>query len=422
MVRIFSILLLAITIVWISACKKDSDIGLNTQPGSDKINIVYTDTVEIEAFSVNVDSVASSNNSLALLGSYNDPIFGYSSASFMAQLRLSKIAIDFPANGTFVSLDLIIQTNGFYGNASASQTLEVYELTKRIEKDSTYFSNLNVNDYINSSQIVGTTLFKPSANTSDSIVISLSSALGNKLFYAFDSLYYNQEYFKNLFYGLYVSVDGQSAGDAIGYFNLLGPKTRMVLKYQNPGESTVQEFNFVINSNSARVNVFKHDYQNTAFYNQITTSAPIQDSVFYVQSIAGVRGLVKVKNAEKWALKNNIAILKAELLLPIENDVDTGTYKIPSKMQLVRINDENKYSFLEDYYLGAQYFDGNYNAEGKYYKFNIAKYLQRVVTGEIPNYGLILFPENNAVSANRVVLTSGLNSNKIKLLVSYTKF
>ena len=108
-------------------------------------------TLEIKQ--IKSDSILTSlnsNASTALLGSYIDPEFGMSKASFVTQLRLSSNNQEF-GNVTVDSAILSFRLAGAYGKAGidtfklTAQTMRVYELQEDLEVDSNYYSNRAVN-------------------------------------------------------------------------------------------------------------------------------------------------------------------------------------------------------------------------------------------------------------------------------------
>ena len=73
-----------------------------------------------------------------------------------------------------------------------------------------------------------------------------------------------------------------------------------------------------------------------------------------------------------------VAINKAELILPVDPTSFSGNdsvYSVHSKL-IVTIADSAKGPlFMPDYFEGATYFGGEYDATNKVYKFNIARYV-----------------------------------------------
>ena len=415
------IFLLIFFIIIIAGCKKDpSSIGLNVHPPGDITKTFFTDTITISAFTFADDSITSDERTLNLLGSYIDPVFGLSTASFLTQFR-SPSNIPFTSSNLQAdSLVLYLKYNSYYGDIITTQNIVVYELTKSIDIVSTYYSNKNVSQYYDSLIEIANKTFIPNPNESV-LAITLSSSLANKLLNtSLDALSDNSafiEYFK----GLYIKANNFAPSSSILYFNLLAPETKLTLYYKDTTASL--NYSFVVNSNCARFNLFSHDYSNANFYSHLN-DAINQDSVVYIQSMAGVK--VKVNFPYIASLKNlgKIAINKAQLVIyTSDNDIsDTSKYHIPSKLLALMPDTAvpGGYNFLPDYNVGQTYFDGNYYSDEKSYKFNITLYIQDLIDNP-SNTGIFLFTAENRISANRAVLTSGKNSKPMKLRITYTK-
>jgi hypothetical protein len=77
---------------------------------------------------------------------------------------------------------------------------------------------------------------------------------------------------------------------------------------------------------------------------------------------------------------------------------------------------------LPDANEGDSYLGGSYNSTTQEYRFNIARYIQQVLTGEKNNNGLYLLAGNGSINANRVVLGgAGSSTLPMKLNITYTK-
>jgi len=410
------IFLLVFYIVIIAGCKKDpSSIGVNVQPPGDFTKTFFTDTITLTAFTVKDDSITSDERTLNLLGSYIDPIFGLSTASFLTQFRAPSTPL-FDTSFHADSLVLYLKYNSYYGNIFTPQNIVVYELTSPIYIEDTIYSNKNVSQFYNNSIEIANKTFIPNPND-DSLAIKLSYSLANKIFKT------QGANFSDNFKGLYIKATDVSSGGAILYFDLLSSKTKLTLYYKNSTETL--NYSFVVNSSCARFNLFNHDYTNAVFNSHLNDTIN-EDNVVYIQSMAGVKVKVKfpyIQNLK--TLLGTIAINKAELII---NDVsdefsDVSIYTLPAKLLALMPADSGRYNFLPDYNVSTSYFDGNYYSTDKLYKFNITRYIQKLIDNEYKNKipGIYLFTSENRISARRAVLTSGKNSKPMKLLITYTK-
>ena len=83
---------------------------------------------------------------------------------------------------------------------------------------------------------------------------------------------------------------------------------------------------------------------------------------------------------------------------------------------------------IVDQYEGASYFGGEYDGVNGEYRFNIARHVHGIISGEIQNEGLYLLVPNNlllsgsVVSGNRVVLGGPKSiTEPMKLEIVYTQ-
>ena len=65
-------------------------------------------------------------------------------------------------------------------------------------------------------------------------------------------------------------------------------------------------------------------------------------------------------------------------------------------------------------YAGEIYTDGTY-------RYDIAAYIQNILDGTTENNGINLFPASDGNNFSRTVITTGNNSNPMKLVITYTK-
>ncbi len=409
-------------IIFFYGCKKNtSDIGLNVQPEGDRLIVTYTDTITINTLTVSEDSLTSYRNSANLLGCYIDPVFGKTKASFLTHIRLTSQNINFDQtnNGSLTpdSIVLYLEKANSYGNEATSQNIKIYELNNAIYYDSIYYSDIVASNYYDNTGLIGEVAYTPeSADTT--LIIKLYDSFATQLLFADTSNYSNNETFLEYFKGIYVTVDDVTSDGAILYLDLLSDNSKIVLYYHDSEGN--HEFEFGINSNCQRINVFEHDYTGTNIIN------PIQnDSVLYIQGMGGVKGKLTFPFINTIRDLGDIAINKAELLLNIEtNEPTINNFDVPAQMTLRAINNNGTISLLPDdpiFNEDNNYFNGYYDSNTKTYKINITRYFQYLLAGNYSDKGLYLFPYDKRITANRVVLAGAGHSNKIKLLLTYTK-
>ncbi|MFV0269023.1 MAG: DUF4270 family protein, partial [Draconibacterium sp.] len=129
----------------LGACTDENELGLETLPGRDLIN-VKTSTVkeDIKAYINNEFGIVANQVDNILLGSFNDPSFGNTTASLAVQCRLNYFP-DFGTNPVVDSMFLYLYYYGLYGDTVTEQTIRVYEMLDDLKADTfTYIQDINL--------------------------------------------------------------------------------------------------------------------------------------------------------------------------------------------------------------------------------------------------------------------------------------
>jgi hypothetical protein len=432
-----------ILLILLFACKEDpSKLGLEFLQDSDILDVALTDTVKVEAFTVEREHVLTTSQYSLPLGSYADPVFGHVKAEFLAQFAFSDY-VDFGLSPVCDSLVIELFCLGSYGNGEFTSNINVYELTSDLVDSIYYYSDFdptglyNINK-INVSDAIISNLNKNDDNTDSSLIqIYLNKFYGNKLInpqIEDDSLFYtNDSVFKANIKGLYFSVDQVDEGGLILYALPSNILSRIVLYYHNFADTL--EYSYYFYGSYVRVGIFdfnNHNEANIPYLNDTT----FQDTAIYLQSLGGIVADIKFPHIDN-LIENlgTVSINKAELIIPVLTDsIEQEEYEIPGQLGLRLINAEGEEAVIPDdpSVLGlVGYFGGKYDDEIKAYKFNIGNYIQQLVNGNEYN-DLRLFAGTydettnflsyNIAKADRVVLASGNNSNnRIRLNIFYTK-
>ena len=78
-----------------SSCSKDSGVGSNVLPANDLLGAYACDTSTVLSSIKLKDSIITNSTSLFLLGSYNDPVFGMTKASFYTQVLFPGLSVSY---------------------------------------------------------------------------------------------------------------------------------------------------------------------------------------------------------------------------------------------------------------------------------------------------------------------------------------
>lgn len=413
-------LLIFIYLILLSACQKDpSEIGLSLQNENEIINGNKIDTTSIKAFTIREDSLTTDERTYAILGSMLDPVFGYSEASFISQIRLASSNVSFGTSPIADSMVIYLDYRSYYGDTTLEQSFDVYEIEKSIYLDSTYYSNLNVQNYIPSSNIIATKTYRPKPNDS-CLVIRLSDVFAQHIVDATSEQLQNNDNFTSFFKGFLFKPHPNLNQAAFIYFNLLSTKSKVTLYYHNSTGSNLK-YDFVFNSSCARINLFNHNYTPCDFNSSINDTTG-NDSLLYLQAMSGLNAKITFPHITNFAQLPLLAFVRAELIIPIKTDDATSTLlKAPPKLLLVAYNSNGTYEFLPDFSVGSDYFGGNVNSGYTEYRFNISRYIQQLAYNQRKDFGIALFVADNRISANRVIIKGPRCVNGMRLSITYLK-
>ena len=444
-------LLFLCCIVLFTGCQKpESSIGLGLQPETDLLNLVTTDTLTLEIFTVREDSLETDELSTAVLGRVFQPRIGWTTAGFATQLRLSAPGVNFGTNPQVDSIFLSLRFTGdTYGQLSP-QSLLVQQLTDSISLDSTYYSNFNpevTHDILND-ELQGRVSLNPSDDLiigEDTIVsqirLNLKPSLGQTILDQDTSVFNNNESWLDFFPGIVVSTQGNGVGAA--GIDISSGLSLMRLHYHNDTDTSF--YDFLISPLSARVNMFSQDYVAALS----TLNSPANDSVFvdggrslYIMSGAGLKTHIKIPFLE--SINNSIdtisgdtislgcAIQKAELIFTLDDSYFDSRYPPQDQLYILTENSEGSPISTPDQMSLGVNIDGYYDSQNKTYRFNISRSIQHLLNRSSGAYYGNFSPENPippfyivssraGISIQGVVLNgTDAGENRPQLVITYS--
>lgn len=465
------------------SCRKENEIGLNTQPANDLVSAFFSDSSTVQSYVIPDDSLITSSNSVIMAGSYVDPIFGKTSTSIYTQLNLFNDAgpLDL-SNGTgyAIQLDSAVLTlaytsalsdgRKFYGTLDP-QTFNVYALANGttvplMVPDSPYYSGrtfplgtligsktfvaspdsnvtLGGNSYRILNPVYPYTIVYP-----PHLRIRLNNDWVNKNIIAenLTSNLSSSGAFHDYFPGICIQpgnshpLQGNGKG-AIFYFNPYAANTGLVLYYRintsSPALGDTLTYTFQINGNSACFTHYDHNnYAGTPIASSLTNAsvaslvtsnppiAPMNPGLIYLQSMAGVRTLITFPFLNNWVKKGVIEVNQAQLLVNVVPSTVTPNYDACPQIYLVAVD-----SSYRTYYFpidvndgGISLYGGTFDPTTNQYAINITRQIQQILTGQKKYYGFYLLAGGSNLNAQRVELYGATKiNNKLRLRLSYSK-
>jgi hypothetical protein len=137
--------------------------------------------------------------------------------------------------------------------------------------------------------------------------------------------------------------------------------------------------------------------------------------------MAGLKVKVSFPTLKNFLDSGNILINKAELQITAPAGTD-DLYLVPDDILMAAYDSSGGLTYMSDFFDPLITFGGTYSPTTRTYKFNIARHLQRILTGKLDDYGFSLNMVSSVVQANRLIIGNSKNSSaKMKLNLFYTK-
>ena len=403
------------------SCNDDDEpaIGTGIMPNSDMMEFLC-DTLSVETYVVRDVNVETQNRTVNPIGIINDPIFGQTKASCIFQTFLSANNVQFnkeidSSNLSNVKLSLHLKYINIFGDKQSTMNININRLLTDISYDSTYHENKQ-RDASQYENLVSTTLtFGDDSIARIDLPQSLTEEIVRKNFAAGT---WNNDQFIKVFKGLYITTEIISGEGCIYALNLVDPKSKMVMTYND-----TSSFNFDISEYSAKINLYEHDYTNADSELQNAINNPnIPTKYCYIQGLAGLKTKIKFPELANLFDSTNIIINRAQLKVTIKDGSLSDNIPNPKGMSMTKILNSGLYDFLDDYKSNGKNFGGSYTETDKSYTFNIPLHLQSLQSGEADN-GIFLVANDNRITPYRAMLYGGAHeTSEIKIIVYYSKY
>ena len=436
----------ALVLVFIACKKEETGIGADLQNGN--LNVIVQDTFTIKTYSEEIVEMESDETSVGLLGAYNDPVFGKVNCGFVTQIVPENLDPQFTDLGEFnmdsVVLALSYTSINYYANIE-DIVVEVYEIDDVLTReDQDYYtsdtptlidaSNNLVLDAIEGTEIkvdfvansiVGADTLSPQLR------INLDTEVGEGLITDALDGQMGSNFQTTTFKGLYVkvAVGGEAPGTGtVLYFNLEDILSRLTLYYTN-GEGEAEEFDFRINTTTARYNKIDYDRTGTVVADALADQT-LGEEAFYLQG-GSVRGFIEFPHITDFY--TNVdgefepkIINNAQLIIPIQ-DFQTDPYDPATRIFLGRVEDEKKSVFILDYSFGTAV-SGNtvtYDEENKEFRFLMTQEIQAILNGDLENVGYRVYASGFFASSIERIIFNGSNTSlkdRPRLEITYTEY
>ncbi|WP_336514050.1 DUF4270 family protein [Pollutibacter soli] len=467
-----------IIVVFFGNCTKikTTDIGVDLLPAVDN---VHTFDTSLEVISTNYyfgDSAlpvmgrdvqgTTSDHVLGYIS--NDPLFGKTTAAIYLELKPTFYKYYFENVKDSLYLDSIVlcmKWTGTWGDTTALQKVNVYEMDQVVRRDTSYATNISapVKPGILGSKtfapsILNDSIFPVGQKLAGQLRIRLNDELGNR-FLAQDSAafhpYASDSLFRAFFNGFAIipetTGDGANANALMNFaLNDTSTHLRLYYRYKKNGvdDTTARNFNFDAVTFSAHLNHIVRDYSGSEIAAHIPSN-PAGDSVSYIQTSPGTYNIIKIPSLNNFVqTRGNVMVHLASLEMtqvPGPNDLNNILTAPPALyLDYLDTTIKKQRPILLDGFLSLNYNPAAFGGVNKpvtengvslaQYKFFISRYVQSIVTKNTPNFPLYLYspwvvryPDLfmgfglNTLAWNRVKLGGGSYSGrKMKLRIIYS--
>jgi hypothetical protein len=437
---------LVITFLFASCKKEETTIGDSLQ--GEGLNVVTSDTFSLITYSDELDSMESDETSVALLGAYNDPVFGGVDCGIVTQIRLSTQDPNFGALSDIVVdsvvLGLAYTGINYYANLD-DITVEVYEVTEDLVRDDQVYhtfkdpANTGTNLVLSGTEVITPDPIGQQIVGDDTLSAHLRINLdpltaGNTLVALNDNgSMATDAGFVDAFKGLYVKANASSLANGQGgvfYFSMENSLSSLTLYFHllsDPGNAEKYVFN--INNDAARYNKMDFDRTGTDV-ESLLVDPSLGSEAFYTQSGA-IWAIVEFPYLSDLYLdslgnKDPKIINRAELILPVQDFTADG-FDPAVNLFIARILDDKTSDFTLDYSL-TSVLGGNtvkYDQTNKEYKFTMTREVQAILNEERENSGFRIYTPSFFASSVERIIFNGTNSdlkNKPRLEITYTDY
>lgn len=422
------------------SCDGPTEIGLELQESFSQIGTHFRDDFQIDAATVLLkDSIVSFGSRPVLAGRVNDGDFGMVSAITYAEVSLPSNNLKFDPNTGADSLVLSLGYSYYFGDTTAVTSLAVYELREPFDERTTYFTTSALPT---KPEPLGTVAFRPrptgtrpagststTARSTPTVKIKLRTELANRILAQSEqpALASQQNFVTELLKGIAVGPSPTSEDGAVLGFNLQSDSTYLALHYTSG--TTKKKVRFPFLDIQPRFNQITVDRTGTPLADLVNSGDLVPSAqtsnVTYLQSGTGLRTKITFKDLGSLKLLGNVAINRAELVVPVQKDLFDKSAVTPS----VFLYETNKSNRILTYADGitprrVQNQAGapvplEYRENNKEYVADISAYVQSLVYSANPNRSLLIASAANSNLINRAVLKASAND-RIRLRVYYS--
>lgn len=454
----------------LSGCTDDlSTVGSKFIPENERYAVKLDTTYNIDAYTVNQDSILTGLFVEGPLGAMTNPFLGRTSTGIISEIYsyYKNPDLDNKLNARVLdSVVVSLVVTGYLGESDIPINVYMHELTQNLDTTKIYYSSDALPAY-NSEPIATFSLGAVQTKTI-TLTGTLAEKFGNDLIDSTTSKGMDAvSYFRNKFKGFYFRVDPVENHGAMYYVNFINSQINVYYKVthtvkKDDKDVTVTDTTFLpfyfknnrvyksasglTQGASQRFITINHDmsFANAALtpkHVNDTTSSATKDTVFYTASFGGNIGYINLKQLLSWNSSLPSILSRAELVVEYQKTAETEMDRIPKKLGLfvksskglfIPIYDMQLEAISSSYPIYSGCYNGGFQKGKMLYSANITKHLQRYIDNKADSlsriYILPLTSGQQAKDANTVlynnysygVFKGSNNSSPIKLIITHS--
>lgn len=473
----FTFLSAAIYLTFLSViflgCRKINDsttIGNGIIPAVDNISTFETIlSTETDNFLLTDSTKVLTTDVMALGHIQSDDAFGQIHADgYFSILPPNTMIYPFYRKDSIVAIDSVILSlayEGLYGDTNTTSTLRVFEISQQAGFVDTTLYRYDHPAFTTSGAELGSKSFllkklkdtitlirrKDTTKVVNVLRIPLATSFGTRLSNYDTSLTSNGGYrsdslFKKVFRGFAIRAD--NSGNGLTYVNPTNPNTKLIVYYRvNKNGAVDTTFTEFYHSKTTQANLVRRT-PGGEWATYLANSQTRDDKVFIAAS-PGSGATIKIPGLDTLS---NVVVHKAELILTPIPTAQQGSFAFPPNLLLDRINSRGDTALTFDLDMGTRDNFGSFTYDqGRFggtllrdstYRFDITRYVQKIVTNDSANYKLRVYapgrtnlysplyrywglvPVNTWVGYGRIVFAGGDYINpakRIRLRIVYSK-
>lgn len=331
-------IVLIIVIGFLFACGNPNDLSSIINPVDNKIDVLYKELI-LPASNVFIDSVRTDNGSNILIGKYNDPLFGETTAIAYTQLDSrnavfngrNNVANDYIIDSAYLQLAI-----NYYHSDDSTQThaFKIYTLADTLFNNVFY---LNSNSTPRNNVVIGQIDDYVYSSLKNQIKINLTNEFVLQLLTILENnrtSVINFSIIRNKFKG--VAIEPTEGNSGILGINLLSASSKLAIYYKVRNETDQNmvstKFEFFLGVNSSSYSNVISNRTNTNLNinntdNQIIKSITTTDANLYLQSLTGIHPIISLQPYKDFLNSiDNLIINRADIEFNITADNSNFKY------------------------------------------------------------------------------------------------